>query len=122
MKIVKKDQNPTEDRSDAPIFYGGKVEGRSIVGGGMSTYFNFNQVTFYNGSKNYFHEHTSDQILFGLSGKGYVVNETETVEFEAGDTAVIPAGEKHWHGAQDGQDFSHISLTHPTSETTVYPD
>ncbi len=122
MEIVKKDQNPAEDRSDAPIFYGGKVEGRSIVGGGMSTYFNFNQVTFYNGSKNYFHEHTSDQILFGLSGKGYVVNETETVEFEAGDTAVIPAGEKHWHGAQDGQDFSHISLTHPTSETTVYPD
>ena len=122
MEIVKKDQNPAEDRSDAPIFYGGKVEGRSIVGGGMSSYFNFNQVTFYNGSKNYFHEHTSDQILFGLSGKGYVVNETETVEFEAGDTAVIPAGEKHWHGAQDGQDFSHISLTHPTSETTVYPD
>lgn len=122
MEIIKKDQNTPEDRSDAPIFYGGKVEGRAIVGGGMSSYFNFNQVTFYNGSKNYFHEHTSDQILFGLSGKGYVVNESETVEFEAGDTAVIPAGEKHWHGAQDGQDFSHISLTHPTSETTVYPD
>ncbi|MDA0770974.1 MAG: hypothetical protein BZY79_06160 [SAR202 cluster bacterium Casp-Chloro-G4] len=122
MEIIKKDQNTPEDRSDAPIFYGGKVEGRSIVGGGMSSYFNFNQVTFYNGSKNYFHVHTSDQILFGLSGKGYVVNESEQVKFEQGDTAVIPAGEKHWHGAQDGQDFSHISLTHPDSKTTVYPD
>ena len=122
MEFIKKDQNSTEDRSNAPIFYGGKVEARSIVGGGKSSYFNFNQVTFYNGSKNYFHVHTSDQILFGLSGKGYVVNETEKIEMEAGDTALIPAGEKHWHGAQDGQDFSHISLTHPDSKTTVFPD
>ena len=122
MEFIKKDQNSAEDRSDAPIFYGGKVEGRGIVGEGKSTYFNFNQVTFYNGSKNYFHEHTSDQILFGLSGNGYVANESQQLEMESGDTALIPAGEKHWHGAQDGQDFSHISLTHPDSQTTVYPD
>ena len=48
--------------------------------------------------------------------------ESEQVEVEEGDTALIPAGEKHWHGAVDGEDFSHISLTHPESQTTVYAD
>ena len=122
MQVIKKDQNSAEDRSDAPIFYGGKVEGRAIVGGGMSEYFNFNQVTFVAGAKNHFHTHTSDQILFGLSGTGYVTSETEQIEMSAGDTALIPAGEKHWHGATDDSAFSHISLTHPNSQTTVYPE
>ena len=120
MQVIRKGQNEAEDRSDAPIFYGGKVTGEGIVGDGMSEYYSFNKVSFFNGAKNKFHTHTSDQILFVLSGKGYVATESEQVEVEEGDTALIPAGEKHWHGAVDGEDFSHISLTHPTSETTVY--
>ena len=39
---------------------------------------------------------------------------------QAGDTAFIPAGEKHWHGAADGHDFSHISLTRPDSQTEMF--
>ena len=122
MQVVRKGQNDPEDRTDAPIFYGGKVEGEAIVGGGMSGDFNFNKVSFFNGAKNHFHTHTSDQILFVLSGKGYVTTDAEQIEVGEGDTALIPAGERHWHGAVDGEDFSHISLTHPTSETTVYDD
>ena len=122
MQIIRKGQNEPEDRSDAPIFYGGKVEGEGIVGGGMSGDFNFNKVSFFNGAKNHFHTHTSDQILFVLSGKGYVATEAEEIEVGEGDTALIPAGEKHWHGAVDGEDFSHISLTHPESQTRVYAE
>ena len=64
MKVIKKGTGPREDRTNAPIFYGGKVEGEAIVGGGQSTYYNFNIVHFSAGAKNKFHTHTSDQILF----------------------------------------------------------
>ena len=49
-----------------------------------------------------------------------MANESEEVQMEAGDTAFIPAGEKHWHGAADGHDFSHISLTRPDSVTEMF--
>ena len=122
MHVVKKDQNPAEDRSNAPIFYGGKVEGRAIIGSGTSKNFNFNQVTFAAGAKNHFHTHTSDQILFVTGGRGYVASESEQLEITQGDAAFIPAGEKHWHGATDSSDFSHISLTAPDSQTEVFPN
>ncbi len=120
MKVIKQGQNAPVDRTTDSIFYGDRVEGQTIVGKGASKDFSFNTVTFFNGAKNHFHAHTSDQILFVLSGKGYVANESEELEMEMGDTALIPAGEKHWHGAADGETFSHISLTHPSSETTIY--
>ena len=46
MKVIRKGAGPEEDRSDAPIFFGGKVTGQPIVGGGDSSYFNFNMVSF----------------------------------------------------------------------------
>ena len=63
------------------------------------------------GAKNKFHAHTTDQVLFVISGEGYVASESEEVRIAEGDTAFIPAGEKHWHGAADGHDFTHIALT-----------
>ena len=121
MHVVRKDQNPSEDRSDAPIFYGGKVTGQAIIGGGTSKNFNFNKVSFAAGAKNHFHTHTSDQILYVIGGRGYVATESEQIEITEGDAAFIPAGEKHWHGATDDSDFSHISLTAPDSQTEVFP-
>ncbi len=121
MQVIRNGQNPEEDRSDAPIFYGGKVTGQVIVGGGMSKNYNFNQVSFAAGAKNHFHTHTSDQILYVTGGTGIIATESEEVEISAGDTALIPAGEKHWHGATDASDFSHISLTTPDSQTEVFP-
>jgi quercetin dioxygenase-like cupin family protein len=121
MKLIKKGSSPKVDRSDAPIFYGGKVTGETIVGPGASKYFSFNQVNFAAGAKNHFHTHSSDQILFATHGKGIVANEKEQLIMEAGDTALIPAGEKHWHGATDDSAFSHIALTHPESKTEVFP-
>ena len=120
MQVIRKGQNPAEDRTTAPIFYGGKVTGQPIVGGGMSKNFNFNLVNFSAGAKNKFHTHSSDQILFVTDGNGYITTEGEQVEITEGDTAFIPAGEKHWHGATDDSDFSHISLTAPDSQTAIF--
>ena len=46
MKIIRKDDPPKEDRTNAPIFFGGKVTGQSIVGPDMNEYFNFTMVSF----------------------------------------------------------------------------
>ena len=91
-----------------------------LVGAGKTDQYNFSIVSFYGGAKNHFHTHTSDQILFGTSGIGIVANESEEIQLQPGDTAFIPAGEKHWHGAADGEDFSHVSLTRPDSQTEMF--
>ena len=120
MKVIRKGENPEQDRSDAPIFFGGKVTSQAIVGGDDSKDFSFGIVSFVAGARNKFHTHTSDQILFVTKGKGIVASESEEVEISEGDTAFIPAGEKHWHGSTPASDFSHVALTVPGSTTEVF--
>ena len=120
MEVVRKGSVPEEDATSAPIFYGGNVSRQPLVGADKSEYYNFGLVNFYGGAKNKFHSHTTDQVLFVISGEGYVASESEEVRIAEGDTAFIPAGEKHWHGAAAGHDFTHISLTGASSATTVY--
>ena len=120
MDVVRKDDVTPDDASNAPLFYGGKVTRQPLVGSPTTDQYNFSLVSFYGGAKNHFHTHTRDQILFATHGVGIVANESEEIEMNAGDTAFIPAGEKHWHGASDGHDFFHISLTRPDSETEMF--
>ena len=117
MEVVRQNDVNPEDASSAPLFYGGKVTRQPLIGGSWTDQFNFSLVSFYGGAKNHFHTHTSDQILYATHGEGIVANESEEVVMKAGDTAFIPAGEKHWHGASDDHDFFHISLTRPDSQT-----
>ncbi|MBS20790.1 MAG: hypothetical protein CL739_01670 [Chloroflexi bacterium] len=120
MYVTRQQDVDPEEAGDAPLFYGGRVTRQPLVGKTDQEDYNFGIVSFYDGSKNHFHTHTSDQILFATKGVGIVANESEEVQMEAGDTAFIPAGEKHWHGAADGHDFSHISLTRPDSVTEMF--
>ena len=121
MHVIKNNSVPEEDATSAPLFYGGPVSRQPIVGA-ESNFFSFAQVNFYAGAKNKYHAHSTDQILFVTSGTGIVASEEEEITITDGDTAFIPAGEKHWHGAADGHDFSHISLTGTGSETTQFDD
>ena len=120
MDVVRKDDVTPDDASNAPLFYGGKVTRQPLVGSPKTDQYNFSLVSFYGGAKNHFHTHTSDQILFATHGVGIVANESEEIEMNAGAPAFLPAGEKHWHGASDGHDFFHISLTRPDSETEMF--
>ncbi len=121
MQIIRKGDTPTLDVTDAPLFYGGKVTRQQIVDSEKTDQFTLTIVSFYDGAKNYFHTHTSDQILFVTEGVGIVADETSELKMEVGDTALIPAGEKHWHGASEGNQFSHISLTRADSVTEIFP-
>ena len=118
MKVIKDSDVAHQDATDNPLFFGGKVFSQPLVRD--NKYFNFSMVGFAAGARNKFHTHTSDQILFVTGGTGIVATESEEVTVNHGDTILIPAGEKHWHGATPSAEFAHISLTAPGSQTQVF--
>ena len=120
MKIIKQTEIVEENVTDTPIFFGGQVNKLSIVDSSISNDYTFAIVKFAKGAKNKFHAHSSDQILFVTEGHGLVATEANEVSIQEGDSVFIPAGEKHWHGAVDTSDFTHISLLHPTSKTGTF--
>ena len=119
MKVMRKAEVEEIDATNDAIFMGGSVSRRRLVNEDLSEMFAFNIVSFGPGGRNRLHTHTSDQVLFVTEGVGYVGTEDETAMVSVGDTAFIPAGEKHWHGATESSSFSHAALLSPTSRTTI---
>jgi quercetin dioxygenase-like cupin family protein len=70
-----------------------------------------NLINFDEGAVNVFHVHDFDQVLYVTSGEGIIATETEEIRIRPGDFVVIPAGEKHWHGATPDSAFSHIAIS-----------
>ena len=71
-----------------------------------------NCVTFTAGSRTNWHTHPLGQILYVLSGAGYVQVWGEPAqEIKAGDAVWFPPGEKHWHGAGPTTNLVHLALT-----------
>ena len=60
---------------------------------------------------NIFHVHDFDQVLYVTKGEGIIATEKEEIRITPGDFVVIPAGEKHWHGATPESDFAHIAIS-----------
>lgn len=77
------------------------------------------EVHFRNGARNRWHMHSTDQILIITEGQGIVASRDEEREVEPGDVAFIPAGEHHWHGASEGHDMTHWSITARAKTTIV---
>lgn len=81
-------------------------------------------VTFEPGCRNNWHIHTAKsgggQILICVGGRGYYQEwGKQAVEMLPGDTVNIPADIKHWHGAAEGEWFSHLALEVPGENTGV---
>ena len=69
-------------------------------------------VTFAHGAHTFWHiHHKTCQILIAESGRGYYqIWGEKPQELLPGQTATIPAGVKHWHGAAPNTSFQHIAL------------
>ncbi|MCP8318928.1 MAG: cupin domain-containing protein [Candidatus Methylarchaceae archaeon HK01B] len=87
----------------------GTVEWTDLIDQAMgSKEYTASIVTFPPGTRNKFHTHDHEQILYILSGKGIVADEKEEKVVTEGDIILIPARENHWHGATQDSWFSHL--------------
>lgn len=108
MKLIRTSEVPREQHI-APLFTGPDLTRQKIALD--SKELRAGIVNFGKGIRNKLHAHSVDQVLIITAGKGYVATENEKKLVTAGDIVCIPAGEKHWHGATDDSEFSHIVVT-----------
>lgn len=115
----------TQDRAQAvashlPIFVG-EVLTQNLVAAGDAALLRVTSVTFVQGARNKWHRHTTDQVLVATHGRGIVATEAEEFRVGPGDVVLVPAGERHWHGAAPEADFTHLSILTP-GEMTIDED
>lgn len=108
VRVERGQATPSHD----PIFVG-PVAIQELVNATQASLLRVTAVTFEDGARNRLHRHGADQVLIATSGKGYVATESERHELEPGDVALIPAGTRHWHGANPGVAFTHLSILTP---------
>ena len=123
MHVIKSDAGETSEATGAQMFEGpGQVWRRPLVGRdtGLGKDFNVGVVQFGAGARTRLHTHSSDQVLYVVSGIGKVGTREDEWVVSVGDCIVIPAGEPHWHGAHDtGSPMSHITITAHDAESSV---
>lgn len=81
-------------------------------------------VTFEPGCRNNWHVHHArkggGQFLVCVSGRGWYQEWGKPArELHAGDTVMIPAGVKHWHGAAKDSWFQHFAISIPGTECST---
>ncbi|MDZ7727620.1 MAG: cupin domain-containing protein [Dehalococcoidia bacterium] len=96
----------------------GEVARRVLVGNEQTGQLTVGLVRFEAGGRNVFHTHTFDQVLYVTEGEGIVASEDEEVVVGPGDVVVIPAGQKHWHGATQTNSMAHLAIGTP-GETSI---
>jgi quercetin dioxygenase-like cupin family protein len=118
VRVIRIAEVPREP-ANSPLMTGGDVTRQPLVPPAEAKEFNCGIVNFPRGSRNFFHAHTSDQILVITEGIGIVATEKAGERVvSVGDVIHIPAGEKHWHGARKESYMSHITITAKGSQTT----
>ncbi|HKG25836.1 MAG TPA: cupin domain-containing protein [Thermomicrobiales bacterium] len=95
-----------------PIFVG-SVSTQEVVNEAIGQLLRVTAVTFEDGAVNRPHRHTTGQVLVATSGSGFVATDDERHPLEPGDIAFVPAGTRHWHGANPDTDFTHLSILTP---------
>jgi quercetin dioxygenase-like cupin family protein len=117
MRIIRHDA-AKEERTNAPIFRG-EVYRTAAVSENESHEVTVGVVRFAAGGRNVLHTHTHDQILYVTEGEGIVATEQEQHVVRTGDVAVIPAGERHWHGATEHSGMTHLAIVTAGSQTQI---
>ncbi len=111
MKVMRHD--PAVASPDLGPIFVGEVARQTLVSDDDAELLRVNSVTFKSGARNKLHHHAADQVLVVTHGYGIVATEHETVEIESGHVVLIPAGERHWHGARPGHEMTHLSILTP---------
>ena len=115
MRVVSM-SNVDKETYDSPLFTGSDVSRQTLLPD--SKEFNCNVVNFGKGVRNKFYSHDHEQILIITAGEGIIATEKEEKMITVGDIVLIPAGEKHWHGATADSEFAHIFVSKLGTELT----
>ncbi len=110
MKVIKTSDVETQEATGG--LFRGKVNRQPIISESEAG-LRVAVVNFSPGAVNVFHTHTFNQILYVTEGTGIVATEGEEKTVTPGTFILIPAGEKHWHGATKDAAFSHIAIMPP---------
>jgi len=111
IRHVRLDRSRSAPATNA-IFVG-SVSTQEVVNEAIGQLLRVTAVTFEDGAVNRPHRHTTDQVLVATSGSGFVATDDERHPLEPGEIAFVPAGTRHWHGANPDTDFTHLSILTP---------
>jgi quercetin dioxygenase-like cupin family protein len=111
IRLIRLDRSQSAPATD-PIFVG-SVSTQEVVNEALGELLRVTAVTFDEGAVNRPHRHTTDQVLVATSGTGFVATDHERYPLEPGDIAFVPAGTRHWHGANPAATFTHLSILTP---------
>jgi quercetin dioxygenase-like cupin family protein len=85
-----------------------------------TTGYNLGRRVFAAGARNAtWHMHTAGQLVFGEAGRGRLQIQGQPIkELGVGDSAFIPGGSFHWHGASPTENFTMVFITMGQSKTS----
>jgi mannose-6-phosphate isomerase-like protein (cupin superfamily) len=79
-------------------------------------------LEFKQAARTFWHTHPGVQTLICVAGRGWVkYDDGTTFELTPGAMVSIPAGVKHWHGADAGADMTHVALNPPGEAVLMGP-
>lgn len=113
MTIMRASARPTKE-APAERFTGTVLQDEVVVAKAPSR-MRATVVSFTPGARTAWHTHPVGQVLYCLSGIGRLQFKGEPAQvLQPGDTAMIPPGVMHWHGASPDRLFAHLAMSEST--------
>ena len=104
-----------QDTEPLQQFVEGVVYPQALIGAEETDQLRVVYARFEPGGYNLWHTHGFDQALFITDGEGIVATDDEERRVTSGDLVLVPAGERHWHGATPTTAMSHLAFGIPGS-------
>jgi len=94
-----------------PSYFSGEIGLKTLVESFGAEAASVFYVTFQPGARTHWHSHSGTQLLLVLEGCCRVQSWGQALETAtAGEVVLVPAGEKHWHGAGPTTSTIHIAV------------
>jgi quercetin dioxygenase-like cupin family protein len=115
MKIIRQNLDAAKPAEGAMFI--GEVRLQNLVAEGDAPSQRVTAVTFLDGARNTWHQHTTEQVLVVTHGEGIVADSDGEHPITVGDVVLVQPNERHWHGARPGSDMTHLAILLPGTMT-----